>query len=194
MRGSLMASTATSRYGGLAAMLGGLLSILFAFAGEEHPAHVPLDAARYAFLVVGIVGVHLYLRQSDRYGRLGQIGFFICAFIFALIAILDIGILLNEGVVQWYLAVGPVRGPMLILGLLLFGAATLRTARLPRRGAWLLIAAAGTTILGILAMIISGGTLGGWIFSLSTVLFGLGWLWLGYGLWSADSVSVARPR
>lgn len=189
-----MASSDYMRYGGLAAMLGGVLSILFAFAGEENPAHVPLDAARYAFLVVGIVGVHLYLRQSERYGRLGQVGFFICVSVFALVALLDIGILLNEGVEQWYIALGPVRGPLLILGLLLFGIATLRTARLPRGGAWLLIAAAITTILGILALIASGGSFGAWIFIMSTVLLGLGWLWLGYGLWSADHVTIARPR
>jgi hypothetical protein len=44
------------RWGGLAAVVGGVLSILFACIGEDSWAHVPLDAARYAFLVVGIVG------------------------------------------------------------------------------------------------------------------------------------------
>ena len=181
------------RYSGLAAMLGGVLSILFAFVGEENPTHVPLDAARYVLLVVGLIGLHMYLRQSDRYGRLGQVGFFICIFVFALIAILDIGLLINEGVEQWYIALGPVRGPLLIIGLLLFGAATLRTGRLSRGGAWLLITAAITTILGIIVMIVSGGTWA-WVWVVPTVLFGLGWLWLGYEIWSAGHISLARAR
>jgi hypothetical protein len=74
--------------------------------------------------------------------------------------------------------------------LLLFGAAVLRAGRLPRGGAWLLIAAALTNVLGILAMIITGGTLGAWVFVVPTVLFGLGWAWLGYGLWSESRATT----
>lgn len=58
----------------------------------------------------------------------------------ALVALLDLGIILNEEVEQTYIALGPVRGPLLLLGLLLFGAAVVRAGRLPRSGAWLLIA------------------------------------------------------
>jgi hypothetical protein len=170
------------RSGGPAAVVGGVLSILFAFVGENSWAHVPLDAARYAFLVAGIVGIYLFLRRSERFGLLGRVGFYVCVFVFALIALLDLGIIVNEGVEQTYIALGPVRGPLLLLGLLLFGAAVVRAGRLPGGGAWLLIAAALTNVLGILAMIISGGTLGGWVFLVPTVLFGLGWTWLGYGL------------
>jgi hypothetical protein len=188
-----MASIVLVRWGGPAAMLGGVLSIVFAFVGENSWAHVPLDAARYAFLVVGIVGIYLFLRRSERFGLLGRVGFYVCVFVFALIALLDLGIIVNEGVEQTYIALGPVRGPLLLLGLLLFGAAILRTGRLPGGGAWLLIAAALTNVLGILAMIISGGTLGGWVFLVPTVLFGLGWAWLGYGLWSEGGASAEQP-
>jgi len=177
------------RWGGVA-VLGGVLSIMLAFVREESWAHVPLDAARYALLVVGIVGIYLYLRPSEGFGKLGTVGFYICVFVFALIAILDLGIIVNEGVEQTYIALGPVRGPLLLLGLLLFGAAVLRAGRLPRAGAWLLIAAALTNVLAILAMIVSGGTLGAWVFIVATVLFGLGWGWLGYGLWSEEASSV----
>jgi hypothetical protein len=181
------------RWGGPAAVVGGVLSILFAFVGENSWAHVPLDAARYAFLVAGIVGIYLFLRRSERFGLLGRVGFYVCVFVFVLIALLDLGIIVNEGVEQTYIALGPVRGPLLLLGLLLFGAAILRTGRLPGGGAWLLIAAALTNVLGILAMIISGGTLGGWVFLVPTVLFGLGWAWLGYGLWSEGGASAELP-
>ena len=188
-----MSASNLIRWGALAAMLGGALSILFAFLGENNWAHVPVDAARYALLVVGIVGLYLYLRQSTGFGRLGAVGFYVCLFVFALVALLDLGIIVNEGVEQTYIALGPVRGPLLLLGLVLFGAAVLRAGRLPRVGAWLLIAAALTNVLGILAMIISGGTLGGWVFLVPTVLFGLGWAWLGYGLWSESVAATEQP-
>ena len=181
------------RWGALAAMLGGALSILFAFLGENNRAHVPVDAARYALLVVGIAGLYLYLRQSSGFGRLGTVGFYVCIFVFALSAILDLGIILNEEVEQTYIALGPVRGPLLLLGMLLFSAAELRAERLPHGGAWMLIAAALTNVLGILAMIISGGTLGAWVFIVPTVLFGLGWAWLGYGLWSESGATAEQP-
>lgn len=185
-----MSSSGLIRWGAIAAMLGGALSVLFAFVGESSRAHVPLDAARYVLLVFGIAGLYLYLRHSRGFGWLGAVGFYVCAFVFALVAILDLGIIVNEGVEQTYVALGPVRGPLLLLGLLLFGAAVLRAGRLPSGGAWLLIAAALTTVVGILGMIVSGGTLGGWVFIVPTVLFGLGWAWLGYGLWSESSAAA----
>jgi hypothetical protein len=79
-------------------MLGGALSVLFAFVGENNWAHVPLDAARYAPLVVGVAGLYLYLRQSRGFGRLGVVSFYVCIFVFALVAVLDLGIIVNEGV------------------------------------------------------------------------------------------------
>src|SRR5215203_1655392 len=91
---------------GLAAVLGGLLSILFAFVGEDSWAHVPLDAARYAFLVVGIVGIYLYLRRSERFGKLGAAGFYVCVLVFALVTILDLVIIVDEGVEEAYIALG----------------------------------------------------------------------------------------
>ena len=97
---------------------------------------------------------------------------------------------MNEEVEQTYSALGPVHGPLLTLGMLLFSAAELQAERLPHGGAWLLIASALTNVLGKLAMIISGGTLGAWVFIVVTVLFGLGWAWLGYGLWSESSATA----
>ena len=80
-----------------------------------------------------------------------------------------------------------------MVGLVFFGAATLREGSLPRGGSWLLIATALTNVLGVVAMIVSGGTLGAWVFILPTVLFGLGWAWLGYGLWSEARASAEQP-
>jgi len=88
------------RWGAIAAIVGGALSILFAFVGEDNWAHVPVDAARYALLVVGIVAIHLHLRPSTGFGRLGAVGFYVCLFVFALVAVLDFGIIIDEGVEQ----------------------------------------------------------------------------------------------
>jgi hypothetical protein len=188
-----MSSAGFVRWAAIAAIVGGALSVLFPFVGERSWAHVPVDAARYAFLVVGIVGLYLHLRRLSGFGRLGAVGFYVCLFVFALVAILDLGIIVNEGVERTYIALGPVRGPLLMVGLVLFGVATLREGSLPRGGAWFLIAAALTNVLAVLAMIISGGTLGGWVFIVPTVLFGLGWAWLGYGLWYEGQVSAEQP-
>jgi hypothetical protein len=177
------------RWSAVAAMAGGALSILFAFIGENSWAHVPVDAARYVLLVVGIAGIYLHLRGSRGFGLLGAVAFYVCLFVFALVAILDLGIIVDEALERSYIALGPVRGPLLVVGLVLFGLATLREGSLPRGGSWLLIAAALTNVLGVVAMIVTGGTLGAWIFILPTVLFGLGWGWLGYGLWSESEIS-----
>ena len=171
-------------------MLGIVFSFLFAFAGKNNWAHVQLDAARYTFLV-GIVGIHLYLRRSERFGLLGTVGFSICVFVFGFFAILDLGIILNEGVERLYLTLGPVLVPPLPLGLLLVGVAILRAGRLPRGGSWLLIATALSNVMGIVAMIISGGTLGDWMVILPTVLFWLGWGRLGYRV-SSQSRATAE--
>jgi hypothetical protein len=124
---------------------------------------------------------------------LGAVGFYVCLFVFALVAILDLGIVVNEGVEQTYIALGPVRGPLLLVGLPLFGAAVLRAGRLPRGGAWPLIAAALANVLVILAMIIYAGALGGWLFIVATVLSGLGWAWLGYSLLYEGVASTEQP-
>jgi hypothetical protein len=140
--GVTMFSAGLVRWVAIAAIVGGTLSILFAFVGENSWAHVPVDAARYALLVIGIVGIYLRLRRSTGIGRLGAVGFYVRLLVFALVAILDLGIIINEGVEATYVALGPVRGPLLMVGLVLFGVATLREGSLPRGGSWLLIAAA----------------------------------------------------
>ena len=66
----LMASSGLVRWGEPAAMLGGVLFIVFAFVGEGSWVHLPLDAARYALLVVGIV--EIYLQRFARQLILGE--------------------------------------------------------------------------------------------------------------------------
>ncbi len=191
-----MLSSDLIRWGALAAALGGALSILFVFVGENSGLHVPLDTARHALLVGGIAAIYLYVRQSSgRFGAMGTVGFYLCSVVFAAVTILDIGILVSGAVEQWYILIGPGRALFLIVGLVLFGAAILRARVLPSGGAWLLIAAALANVVGILIIIVSGGRVGAWIFIVPTILFGLGWVWLGYGLWSERDASTDQsPR
>ena len=131
------------------------------------------------------MGIYLYLERAGRFGWVGGVGFAICALVFALIASLDIGIILDEGVERLYEDLGALRALLLFLGLVLFGVGILRAGTLPRGGAWLLIAAPMANVAGIVGMILTNGTIGGWVWLIPELCIGLGWAWLGYGLWSA---------
>lgn len=67
-----MSASDLGQWGALAAIVGGALSVLFAFLGD-HWAHVVVDAARYVLLVVGITGLYLYLRQSPGFGLISRL-------------------------------------------------------------------------------------------------------------------------
>jgi hypothetical protein len=188
-----MNGTGWSHIGGVAAMLGGALSVLYSFVGETHWSHVPLDAARHIFLAAGVTGLYFYLRCSDRFGWLGTVGFCLCLAAFVLVAALDFGILMNEGVERLYISLGPVRALLLIAGSLLFGMAALRSAALPRGGAMLLVVAALSSPVAILVVAVSGGRFTAWIFTVPTILFGLAWLALGYALWTRRDAAAGQP-
>ena len=188
-----MSSAGLVRWGAFAAMVGVALSVLFAFVGESSWAHVPVDAARYAFLVVGVVGLYLHPRQSRGFGRLGAVGFYVCLFVFALVAILDLGIVVNEGVEQNVHSPRPGAGSSATGG---------PTALRCRRTACRKVAARRSVAshrrragqrachprYGIYA-----GALGGWLFIVATVLSGLGWAWLGYSLLYEGVASTEQP-
>ena len=191
------ASTGASsliRWGGPAAVLGAVLTTL----GDLLPTNTGwtyalLYAVGCASLVVGITGIYLYLRRSGRFGLSGTAGFYLCVFAFAAITILSVGILLNLWGAQWYETLAAVEIP-LILGTTMFGVAILRAGRLPRGGAWLLIAYSVSVVGVIVAMAVSGYTLGDWLWTAPSVPFTLGCVWLGYGLWSESGASATgRP-
>jgi hypothetical protein len=187
-----MAAPNVIRWGGPAAVLGGVLVMIGSFFSDYHWMHPPLYAAGFALLVVGITGIYLYLRRSGRFGLSGTVGFYLCVFTFVVIIISRLGVLLNVWGAQWLDTVGAVN-LLGILGWVLFGVAILPAGRLPRGGALLLIAAAPTELGVIVAMVASGYTLPNLLWSVPAILFGLGWVWLGYGLWSESGASAGRP-
>ncbi len=188
-------------WGGPAAILGGVLSFLvgvlsiLGVLGNSYNSvmQAPLSAANYTLGIVGIMGIYLYLRRSGRFGLSGTVGFYMCVWALLVLTILSLGDLLNVWGARWYEALGLLWSPWVNLGLVLFGVAILRAGRLSRGGAWLLIAFSITEVGAIVAMAISGYTLGGWVWNVPSVVFGLGFVWLGYGLWSESGASAGRP-
>jgi hypothetical protein len=176
-----MAQSDWVRWGGLAAMGAGLLAIVYSllgFAAGKGDEPGPLDILVILAMlleVVGLLGFHAL--QGRNYGRTGRAGLYtsigsLVIFEFLLLASLvggDVGL-------DWLVAVG-VLG--LLVGLALYGAATLQAKVLPR---W-------CGILFIIFMPV-GILLG----DLQPIWGGLGWLALGYALWShSGSAATQRP-
>ena len=176
-----MAQSDWVRWGGLAAMGAGLLAIVYSLLGYaagkgDEPS--PLDILVILAMlleVVGLLGFHAL--QGRNYGRIGRAGLYtsigsLVIFEFLLLASVvggDVGL-------DWLVAVG-VLG--LLVGLALYGAATLQAKVLPR---W-------CGILFIIFMPV-GILLG----DLQPIWGGLGWLALGYALWShSGSAATQRP-
>jgi hypothetical protein len=107
-------------------------------------------------------------------------------------AIGSLGVVLNIWGARWLDVLGAVN-ILMILGTVILGAAILRAGRLPKVGVWLLIAYAPTEVGVIVAMAASGYTLPNLLWSVPAILFGLGWAWLGYGLWSESRTSASKP-
>lgn len=185
-----MAASNLIRWGGPAAILGGVLVMIGSFYNPW--IGVALYSAGFALVFVGITGVYLHLRRSGRVGLSGTVGFYMGVFAFVVTTIGNLGVLLNIWGARWLDTLGAVN-LLMILGMVMFGVAILRSGRLPRGGAWLLIAYAPAEVGAIVAMAVSGYTLPDVLWSVPAILFGLGWVWLGYGLWSESGASAGQP-
>ncbi len=184
------------RWGGLAAMLGGALFVVLLsiqpFVGESHALFHTLSVPPFALLALGIAG--LYLRQKERFGWLGKVGFYLPFTGFALMAVGGLTIIFVEVVFGagstpgWLDAiVHMVAFLLVIVGSVLFAVAILRASVLPKGGAWLLIIGL-VLFLGVDA----GGGESPWLVVLPSALFGAGWAWLGYVLWSGKEEPVRQ--
>ena len=176
-----MAASDLIRWGGLAAMGAGVLFIVYSLLGfavgkgdEPSPLDI-LAILAYVLQVVGLVGFHTL--QGRNYGRIGRAGLYITIGAIVLWEILILTSLLGGDVgLGWLVPVG-VLGTL--VGLVLYGAATLQARVLPR---W----------CGILFIILMpvGLLLGDY----SIIWSGLAWVALGYALWSHSSgAAVERP-
>ncbi|MCA1729338.1 MAG: hypothetical protein LC751_08000 [Actinobacteria bacterium] len=165
-----MSSSELIRWGALAAMASGLLAILYGllgFATGKGDQPGPLDVLvilAQALEVLGLLGFHTL--QGRNYGRVGRAGLYITIAAIVLFELLLLASLLGGDVgLDWLVAVG-VLG--MLVGLVLYGAATLQARVLPR---W----------CGILFIILLPvGILFG---DFQPIWGGLVWLALGYALW-----------
>jgi hypothetical protein len=177
-----MLSSDLIRWGGLAAMGGGVLFIVYSLLGvatgkgdESGPLDL-LAILAYVLLVVGLVGFHAL--QQRNYGRIGRAGLYTTIAAFVLWEILLLGGLFGGGGgLEWLVVVG-VLGTL--VGEVLYGAATLQARVLPRWCGVLFILLMPVTIF--LGSILSG--------AYSTIWAGLAWLGLGYGLWSHSGAAA----
>jgi hypothetical protein len=179
--GVAMPSSDLIRWGGLAAMGAGLLAIVyfligFATSDGDEPGPLDILIILAMFLeVVGLLGFHAL--QGTNYGRIGRAGLYTTIGAIVIFELLLVASLLGGNVgLEWLAAVG-VLG--LLVGLVLYGAATLQARVLPR---WCGILFIIFTPVGIL------------LGDLQPIWGGLAWLALGYALWSQSSSGAAGEQ
>lgn len=167
------------RWGGLAAMLGGVVfvtdTVLTRTVADPTEDRWPdiLFVVGILLVVVGLVGFHELHRGS--YGRIGRAGFYTVV-VASLIQVVGlVGFLLGSMALEWLILVGGLGS---LVGFALYGAAILRAGLLPR---W-----CGVAIIVALPASIPLG-------EYASLLFGLVWLALGYVLWSQRTASAGQP-
>jgi hypothetical protein len=175
-----MASSGLLRQGAIGFMLGGVtwlvlgLSARFgylqAIPGRED---VVLYVVAQLFTVAGLLGLHTL--QKESYGLLGEAGFYL-----TLVAmtgrILDAVVFLaGNPVLEWISLPATL---IMLLGLVLYGVATLRARVLPR---WY-----GLALIVSMPVSLPLSVYG-------TALFGLIVVVLGYGLWLHRGVATGQP-
>jgi hypothetical protein len=167
-----MSGSDLHRWCGVAAILAGVVFILgwlLSLANSLSPLLLSLLILAEILALVGLVGFHIL--QKGSYGRIGRVGFYVAVVGF-LVEILAIALLSPGSVASGRLLAIGYLGQ--VVGLVLYGAATLQAKVLPR---WCGI---GFIIVAPLAYILG---------SFGNVLFGLIWLALGYALWSQKETS-----
>jgi hypothetical protein len=205
-----MAMSNLIRWGAIGAMLGGMVTIVAGgilstpvFSGEDSSWYQQdliwyiVEFAGKVALLVGLVGFYLYLRRSPRFGWLGTVAFFLLIVVTSYEVILAL-IALAPGSAAENVdsSLGPLKELGKVLAILLFGITILRAGTLPRAGAWLMLFALLVAVVSIGSIIFGPEAFADWSFPLASVLLGLAYITLGYGLWSHrnEPVPPARPE
>ena len=174
-----MSSSELIRWGGLAAMLAGATFIVLMLIPEGLPGSFLNTLNSLVFVVAvllmlaGLAGFHAL--QKGTYGRIGRAGFYtvIVSGIARIIA--QVGLISGNPALGFLDFLGLLG---VLVGFVLYGAATLQARVLPRWcGVGFIVSWPVTVALG----------------DLGNVLFGLLWLAIGYVLWSRRGIATERP-
>jgi hypothetical protein len=181
-----MSSSDLIRWGGLAAMLAGMVWIVAGLLGRVVANPETNSWVNILFIVavllvlVGLVGFHTL--QKGNYGRIGRAGFYtVVVATFAQVLALVV-FLAGSDALFWLQF--PVGGLAVLVGFVLYGAATLQAKVLPR---WCGIA----FIIAVPVSVALGGAFGSP--GIDYVWLGLVWLALGYVLWSWRGTAAEQP-
>ena len=198
-----MSTAKLIRWSGLISILAGVLYALGAIlhpAGEDIAAYaspnwVPAHQVYWTaamLMLFGLVG--LYARQVEETGWLGLVGF-VLAFIgtvlvdsiFLMASTVIHSVALQAPALFDQAAAPPTFGVLVvvlgyILGYILFGIATMRAGVLPRWSGLLLII--GSAMFMISEAVSLSVSLSHLIVTIGDVIFGAGFIWMGFALWS----------
>jgi hypothetical protein len=183
-----MASSGIVRQGGLAAMVGGALWVVWSLlgrasmvAGGSFSDALLLLAA--LLTLAGLVGLHAL--QGGNFGGIGRVGFYVSAAGLLVQALGALGLLVGGGAAEVFFQglVAPVGSLTVLVGLVLYGSATLQARVLPSWWGLALIVVPPVSFY-----------MNSRVFYGSIALFGLLWVALGYALWSrTDTPTEQRP-
>ena len=181
-------SSSLTRSGGLALMLGALMFMLTKARGYVYPD----DSFLGYFMLVGfsswLVGVAaLCARYGPISGRLGKIGLGVAVVGVALLAVGHRSSFMTEMDLFLLVILG---GFGMMIGALLFGIAALRREILPRY--WRILPLF-TGLTGFAWFFFTNSEGNRLSFMFMRTLFALGWLLLGYVLWSDREETVESP-
>jgi hypothetical protein len=200
------------RWGGLAAMMAGVLHVVGGLLQNPAFGDQPLSPGNYLFVLIGVlasvlllgglVGLHIRQANLSGYGWLGTAGFLLVFTSTLVVAVLGPVEMTAAGDTfsALHLTLG-VTGLVGLVGLLLLGVATVRARALPLPWAALPLAIGLVEVLVwlvlpplIFPLGLDPGTYALILTEMPPVLVGLGWVLLGYALWSGTSEALrTRP-
>ena len=163
------------RWGGIAVMLGGVLWVVWSnlfrvsFEAAGGPFSDALLLLAALLTLAGLVGLHAL--QGGNYGSVGRAGFYTAAVALLAQALAALVLLMGSEALLWLVA--PVGTLAVMVGLVLYGAATLQAMVLPPWCGLVLI------VVPPIAFYLNSK-----VFYGSLALFGVLWVALGYVLWS----------
>ena len=156
------------RWGGLAAVLAGILRVIASFT----PTTTSVGLQIFYFvidvlLLLGVIGVYAFQKQET--GRWGFVGF--------VMALIGAGLLIGHDVVSAVAFLYPVAAFLFAVGISVLAIRSWAVNTLPRWTSALLIT---STIVGILGFVVKGFDI---LFVISGVIFGIGFIGAGLTVW-----------